>query len=318
MSGPAPEVLLTMPARPEGVGVVRQALAGMADALDFDPTVLADMKMAVTEACTNVVVHAYDEDAGMLEVEMLADENGLTIVVRDHGAGIQPRPARSEPPALGLGLPLIAALTDAFELKGSAGQGTEVRMTFAYSRGSIRPRRTRSPGTSAPTGAGTRTPTHPPKQHSRLGRRGAGPLGPRRGQFGRCLGRAPDVAKRALAQASERWTDEMVAGATLASGDRASRNPQLRAPPDAGSRDERAAQRHVRYRARPNRPPIATNVALAGTNVALAPPGESQRGCGRRGAPPLSSTPPGAAPRCRAVAWSRAGGRPRGSAPASF
>ena len=75
-SSPAPEVLLTMPARPEGVGVVRQALAGMADALDFDASVLADMKMAVTEACTNVVVHAYEEDAGMLEVEMLADEDG--------------------------------------------------------------------------------------------------------------------------------------------------------------------------------------------------------------------------------------------------
>jgi serine/threonine-protein kinase RsbW len=127
-----PEVLLTMPARPEGVAVVRQALAGMADALDFEPSVLADMKMAVTEACTNVVVHAYEEKAGVLEVEMLADENGVTIVVRDHGAGIQPRPARSEPPALGLGLPLIAALSDSFELRGSAGQGTEVRMTFAY------------------------------------------------------------------------------------------------------------------------------------------------------------------------------------------
>jgi anti-sigma regulatory factor (Ser/Thr protein kinase) len=107
MSG-RPEVLLTMPARPEGVGVVRQALAGMADALDFEASVLADMKMAVTEACTNVVVHAYDADSGMLEVEMLAAENGLTIVVRDHGSGIQPR--------------------------GSAGRGTEVRMTFAYSR----------------------------------------------------------------------------------------------------------------------------------------------------------------------------------------
>ena len=128
-----PEVLLVMPARPEGVGVVRQALAGVADALDFDASVLADMKMAVTEACTNVVVHAYD-DEGMLEVEMLAAEEGLTIVVRDHGAGIQPRPARSGAPALGLGLPLIAALSDAFELRGSAGAGTEVRMTFAYAR----------------------------------------------------------------------------------------------------------------------------------------------------------------------------------------
>jgi len=129
-----PEVLLKMPARPEGVGVVRQALAGMADALDFDPSVLADMKMAVTEACTNVVVHAYDERTGVLEVEMLADGDGLTIVVRDHGTGIQPRPARAEPPALGLGLPLIAALSDSFELRGATGSGTEVRMTFAYDR----------------------------------------------------------------------------------------------------------------------------------------------------------------------------------------
>ena len=134
MTQPAPEVLLTMPARPEGVGVVRQALAGMADALDFDPTVLADMKMAVTEACTNVVVHAYDQDAGMLEVEMLADEMGLTIVVRDHGAGIQPRPTRSEAPALGLGLPLIAALSDAFELRGSTRRSAAAAASWSISR----------------------------------------------------------------------------------------------------------------------------------------------------------------------------------------
>ena len=136
MTETRPEVLLTMPARPEGVGVVRQALAGMADALDFDASVVSDMKMAVTEACTNVVVHAYDDvtDHATLEVEMQAAEHGLTIVVRDHGSGIQPRPARTEPPALGLGLPLIAALSDSFELHGSAGRGTEVRMTFSYHR----------------------------------------------------------------------------------------------------------------------------------------------------------------------------------------
>jgi anti-sigma regulatory factor (Ser/Thr protein kinase) len=133
MAAVPPEVMLVMPARPEGVGVVRQALAGVADALDFDASVLADMKMAVTEACTNVVVHAYD-DEGTLEVEMLAGDDGLTIVVRDFGTGIQPRPARIGAPALGLGLPLIAALSDAFELRGSAGVGTEVRMTFSYAR----------------------------------------------------------------------------------------------------------------------------------------------------------------------------------------
>jgi anti-sigma regulatory factor (Ser/Thr protein kinase) len=132
---PVPDVRLTLPARPEGVAVVRQALAGIADALDFDTAVLADMKMAVSEACTNVVVHAYEDADGMLEVDMIADDQGLTIRVRDHGSGIQPQvsPTR-EVPALGLGLPLIAALSDSFELQGSAGQGTEVRMTFGYTR----------------------------------------------------------------------------------------------------------------------------------------------------------------------------------------
>jgi serine/threonine-protein kinase RsbW len=130
-----PDVRLTMPARAEGVAVVRQALAGVADALDFDAAILADMKMAVSEACTNVVVHAYEDADGLLEVDMTGDHQGLTICVRDHGAGIQPHvnPAR-EVPALGLGLPLIAALSDSFELHGSAGQGTEVRMTFRYVR----------------------------------------------------------------------------------------------------------------------------------------------------------------------------------------
>ena len=129
-----PLVRLTMPARPEGVGVVRQALVGLADALAVDAAVVADAKMAVTEACTNVVVHAYGDDPGILEVDMHADESALTVVVRDHGSGIQPRAQRDQPSALGLGLPLIAALSDAFELRGSHGRGTEVRMSFRYER----------------------------------------------------------------------------------------------------------------------------------------------------------------------------------------
>jgi serine/threonine-protein kinase RsbW len=129
-----PVVRLELPARPEGVGVVRQALVGVADGLAIDASVLADAKMAVTEACTNAVVHAYDDSSGHLEVEMLADEEALTVVVRDRGAGIQPRPNRTGSTALGLGLPLIAALSDAFEVRGGPGAGTEVRMTFRYER----------------------------------------------------------------------------------------------------------------------------------------------------------------------------------------
>ena len=136
MTTAAPDVRLSLPAKPEGVPVVRQALAGMADALDFDAAVLADMKTAVSEACTNVVVHAYaGADAGLLEVDMLADDLGLVVHVRDHGSGIEEGPASArDVPALGLGLPLIAALSDAFELRGMAGEGTEVQMTFRYQR----------------------------------------------------------------------------------------------------------------------------------------------------------------------------------------
>lgn len=128
----APVVRLDLPARPEGVGVVRQALAGVADGLALEATVLADAKMAVTEACTNAVVHAYTNAGGRLDVEMFADEVQLTVVVRDHGIGIAEDEDDRVDGALGLGLPLIAALSDAFELRG--GNGTEVRMGFLYER----------------------------------------------------------------------------------------------------------------------------------------------------------------------------------------
>ena len=94
---------------------------------------------------------------------MLADDAALTIVVRDWGSGIQPRPARREAPALGLGLPLIAALSDSFELKGSTNSGAEVRMTFIADR-SADPAATqsRSPAPSDPTAAGTPKPKPSP------------------------------------------------------------------------------------------------------------------------------------------------------------
>jgi anti-sigma regulatory factor (Ser/Thr protein kinase) len=79
-------------------------------------------------------VHAYDDEIGRLGVEMFADDSALTVVVRDQGSGIQPRANRTGSTALGLGLPLIAALSDAFEVRGGPGIGTEVRMTFAYER----------------------------------------------------------------------------------------------------------------------------------------------------------------------------------------
>jgi serine/threonine-protein kinase RsbW len=129
-----PVVRLALPARPEGVGVVRQALTGLADGLALDAAVLADAKMAVTEACTNAVVHAYDDSDGRFDVEMFADEVQLTVIVRDAGVGIVEDEEERSSGALGLGLPLIAALSDAFQVLGARGAGTEVRMGFLYER----------------------------------------------------------------------------------------------------------------------------------------------------------------------------------------
>ena len=134
----APDVWLSVPARAENVAVVRQALAGLCEALLAEPRVVADVKLAVTEACTNVVVHAYPGREGVMEVEARPVDRTLSMVVRDHGLGIVPR---ADSPGLGLGLPMIASLSDSVEIRGGADDGdTEVIMTFALDRQPESPR----------------------------------------------------------------------------------------------------------------------------------------------------------------------------------
>jgi serine/threonine-protein kinase RsbW len=119
---------MSLPARAENVAVVRHALAGLAEQLDMEEAGIADLKTVVTEACMNVVVHAYpDDDPGLLVVDAESELDGLTIIVRDFGMGIRPRP-EVERPSLRLGLTLIAALSASFEIKGGVDRGTEIRM----------------------------------------------------------------------------------------------------------------------------------------------------------------------------------------------
>jgi serine/threonine-protein kinase RsbW len=125
----APDVELLLHARAENVAIVRHALGALGEVLEVDEQKLSDIRLAVTEACTNVVVHAYpDGQEGPLEVlaTLLGDE--LLVVVRDEGQGIAPRP---DSPGLGLGLPLIASLAESVQLGHDARERTEVRMTFS-------------------------------------------------------------------------------------------------------------------------------------------------------------------------------------------
>ncbi len=123
-------VEFSLPARAENVPLVRHALAGLAEALEMEPAGIADLKTVVTEACMNVVVHAYhgEQEPGPLEIEAWPNDTCVVVTVRDFGDGIRPL-ADVEQKSLRLGLSLIAALTDSFSIRGGLGQGTEVTMT---------------------------------------------------------------------------------------------------------------------------------------------------------------------------------------------
>jgi anti-sigma regulatory factor (Ser/Thr protein kinase) len=120
-------LMLTLPAKPENVAVIRHAVAGLAEELGMSETGVGDLKTVVTEACMNVVVHAYDGEPGPLQVEVAREPEGLTVCVRDFGHGIRPRPDLDRP-SLRLGLTLIAALSNSFEIAGGLQRGTEIRM----------------------------------------------------------------------------------------------------------------------------------------------------------------------------------------------
>src|SRR5215211_3151321 len=126
---------LTVAAVPENLAVVRQAMAGFAEAIGFDENAISNLKTIVTEACMNAVVHAYPgEQSGPIEVAALPRTEDLEITVRDRGEGFQPRPADPQEDSLRIGLPLIAALSDGFEITGGPEHGTEVKMRLNYER----------------------------------------------------------------------------------------------------------------------------------------------------------------------------------------
>ena len=118
---------LSVPAIAENVALVRHAFGGLGEALELPDSLIADIKLAVTEACTNVVVHAYPDGDGQLDVVADVDGDELMIIVADDGLGLKPR---LDSPGLGLGLPMIATLAHSLELDTETDERTQVRFTF--------------------------------------------------------------------------------------------------------------------------------------------------------------------------------------------
>jgi serine/threonine-protein kinase RsbW len=127
-----PDMELTLTARAENIAIIRHALGGLGEAFGVPEPKLSDIRLAVTEACANVVVHAYPEGHdGPMEVAASMQGDELTVLVRDWGRGIRPR---SDSPGLGLGLSMIAALAQQVQLGHDSDEHTEVRMTFALDK----------------------------------------------------------------------------------------------------------------------------------------------------------------------------------------
>jgi serine/threonine-protein kinase RsbW len=133
-NGNGATVRLTIPARAEYITLCRLALTGIARVRDLPEEVLADLKLALTEAASNSVRHAYssEEEAGVVQIsyELLPDR--LVIEVTDEGEGFDPAEAEGAPEELsegGLGIAIIRAIADDVQI-GTQPNGRGSRLRF--------------------------------------------------------------------------------------------------------------------------------------------------------------------------------------------
>jgi serine/threonine-protein kinase RsbW len=134
----AQTIELTLDARAENLALTRLALAGVATNAGASREVVSDLKLAVTEACTNVVQHAYGESGqGTIVVRFTVELGRLSIEVEDSGSGFEPGslPTGADRNGGGNGLMIIRALTDELSVT-SAGTGTRVAFVKRFSPGS--------------------------------------------------------------------------------------------------------------------------------------------------------------------------------------
>jgi serine/threonine-protein kinase RsbW len=124
-------IRLTIPAKPEYITLGRLALTGLARVRPLSQDVLGDLKLALTEACTNSVRHAYEGGEGVVEILYELHPDRLVVEVTDEGEGFEPVPGGSAVAGDllegGLGIAIIRALSDELEIGGRAGGGSRLR-----------------------------------------------------------------------------------------------------------------------------------------------------------------------------------------------
>ena len=123
-------VRLTIPAKPEYITLCRLALTGLSRLRPLADETLADLKLALTEACTNSIRHAYEGGEGLVEITYELSSDALAIEVSDEGRGFEHAPEGAADDELsegGLGIAIIQAVADEFELAPRDGGGSRLR-----------------------------------------------------------------------------------------------------------------------------------------------------------------------------------------------
>jgi serine/threonine-protein kinase RsbW len=137
-NGTGTTVRLTIPARAEYITLCRLALTGIARVRPLSEETLADLKLALTEAASNSVRHAYaDKNLGTVEISYRLLPDRLVIEVTDDGGGFDPADAHATPDELsegGLGIAIIRAIADDVEIGVQPdGKGSRLRFEKALS-----------------------------------------------------------------------------------------------------------------------------------------------------------------------------------------
>lgn len=126
----ARSVRLTIPAKPEYITLGRLALTGLARLRPLEDETLADLKLALTEACSNSVRHAYRDADGLVDILFELHPDRLVVEVADDGGGFEPASDR-DPESFaegGLGIAIIRAIVDELEIdSGAVGRGSRLR-----------------------------------------------------------------------------------------------------------------------------------------------------------------------------------------------
>jgi serine/threonine-protein kinase RsbW len=123
-------IRLSFPAKPDYLLLARLALSGIGRTTPVPDELLADLKLALTEACGNCVRHAYPDSKGDVSVAYAFDGGVIEMTVEDQGVGLDATRAPSPTDESGMGVPIIRTVVDELEISpGADGRGTIVRMT---------------------------------------------------------------------------------------------------------------------------------------------------------------------------------------------